>query len=49
MLVVDVVDPNFIALTPKLCNAKLYHFQAVFDFVDGVDENIAGCGLFVCK
>lgn len=48
MLVVNVIDPELVVLTPQLRNADFNHFQPVLVFVYGVHKNIAGCGLLVC-
>lgn len=46
-LIIDVVYTDFIALAPQFSHAEFNHFQPVLDFIDGVDKNIAGCGIFV--
>lgn len=46
VLVIDVVDSDFIVLSPELGDTQLDHFQPVLVLVDGVYENVA-CGGFL--
>lgn len=49
VLVVDVVDSDFVVLTPKLRDRKLDDFQAILLLVDCVDEDVVGGGLLVYR
>lgn len=48
VLIVDVVDSDFIVLAPQLGNGQLYYFQPVFLLVHCVNEYVVCGGLFVC-
>lgn len=47
VLIVDVVDSDFIVLAPQFGHGQLYYFQPVFLFIHRVNENVVCGGLFV--
>lgn len=48
VLIINIVDSELVISNPQFCNTQFDDFQSIVLLVDGVNENIAGCGLLVC-